>query len=128
MTTRSIYFIITAIFILITIPLVNADNFPRFPVNIETSCFEISDFPICVESFNFSDENPLSVLGLVKKIYQISRKTPNYKILNIAKYEIRHQYLSSKKARKVLGWKPKVTFNEGIKKTIKWYKDYFNKK
>lgn len=27
------------------------------------------------------------------------------------------------KARKILGWTPKTTFEEGIRKTIKWYKD-----
>jgi dTDP-glucose 4,6-dehydratase len=25
------------------------------------------------------------------------------------------------KARKLLGWKPTTTFEEGIRKTIKWY-------
>ena len=30
--------------------------------------------------------------------------------------------LDSTKIRKELGWKPEVTFEEGIKKTIEWYK------
>lgn len=80
------------------------------------------------EAFNFSDENPMSVLELVKKIYKMTNKKPNYKILGKAKYEIKHQYLSSKKARKILGWKPKTTLDEGLKKTIEWYRDYFNNK
>jgi len=80
------------------------------------------------EAFNFSDENPISVLELVKKIYKMANERPNYKILGKAKYEIKHQYLSSKKARKILGWKPKATLDEGLKKTIKWYRDYFNNK
>jgi len=28
---------------------------------------------------------------------------------------------NNKKARKILGWKPKTTFDEGIQKTIQWY-------
>ena len=80
------------------------------------------------EAFNFSDENPMSVLELVKKIYKMANKKPNYKILGKAKYEIKHQYLSSKKARKILGWKPKAALDGGLKKTIEWYRDYFNKK
>lgn len=30
--------------------------------------------------------------------------------------------LSYKRAKKVLGWEPRVDFNEGIKRTIEWYK------
>lgn len=80
------------------------------------------------EAFNFSYENPISVLELVKKICRLVGKETNYKILKEAKYEIKHQYLSFKKARKILGWKPKYTLDEGLKKTIGWYRDYFNNK
>jgi len=73
------------------------------------------------EAFNFSYENPLSVLELVKKIYDIAGKEPNYKVLNRAAYEIRHQYLSSKKARKVLKWRPRYSLDERLKSTIDWY-------
>lgn len=75
------------------------------------------------EAFNFSNENPLKVLDLVKKIYKLLGKKENYKILNQAKYEIRHQYLTSAKARRVLNWKPKITLDAGLRKTIDWYSD-----
>lgn len=74
------------------------------------------------EAFNFSDENPISVLELVKKVYHMAGKNPNYKILNQARYEIKHQYLSSLKARRILNWKPKYSLEEGLKRTISWYK------
>ncbi|MCG2712472.1 MAG: GDP-mannose 4,6-dehydratase [Candidatus Omnitrophica bacterium] len=80
------------------------------------------------EAFNFSDENPISVLDLVEKIYKIAGKKPDYQILNTAKYEIKHQYLASQKARRVLGWKPMCTLDEGIKRTISWYSNLHNKK
>jgi len=79
------------------------------------------------EAFNFSDENPISVLDLVKKIYRISGEKPNYRVLNKAKYEIKKQYLSSIKARKILGWKPKNNLDQALKKTSDWYKDYLAK-
>jgi len=77
------------------------------------------------EAFNFSDEKPLSVLELVKRIYRLSHKKENYKVLDKAKYEIKHQCLSSEKARKILAWKPKYSLEEGLKRTIKWYRKYF---
>ena len=73
------------------------------------------------KAFNFSNEKPLSVIELVEKIYQIVNKKPTYQILGKAKYEIKHQYLSSKRAREILGWKPKYSLEEGLKKTINWY-------
>jgi len=77
------------------------------------------------EAFNFSNENPIPVLVLVKKIYQLAGKNSNYKILNRVKYEIKHQYLSASKARKILGWKPQYILEQGLEKTIKWYRECF---
>jgi CDP-glucose 4,6-dehydratase len=75
------------------------------------------------EAFNFSYEQPLSVLELVKKIYVLSGKKPSYKILNRAKYEIKDQYLNSSKARRVLGFRPKFAIDQGLKTTIDWYRE-----
>jgi len=74
------------------------------------------------EAFNFSDENPLTVKALVEAIFKLFGKKPKYKILNTAKYEIKHQYLCSAKARKILGWKPRVTLREGLRRSAAWYK------
>ena len=54
------------------------------------------------EAFNFSDEKPLTVIDLLGRIRKMLDERPEYRILNTAKYEIRHQYLASKKARKIL--------------------------
>lgn len=75
------------------------------------------------EAFNFSSEKPVSVLELVKTIFEITRKKPNYKILGIAKYEIKDQYLSAEKAKRILGWHCRYSLRQGLKKTISWYKN-----
>ena len=80
------------------------------------------------EAFNFSDEKPMTVVRLVKKIYEQAGCCPNYKILNEAQDEIKHQYLSSRKARRLLRWKPKVSLEEGLKKTIAWYRGHLTDK
>lgn len=77
---------------------------------------------LCGEAFNLSNEKPVSVLELAKTAFALERKKPNYKILNRAKYEIKHQYLSARKARRLLGWKPGYTLKEGLKDTIEWYR------
>jgi len=78
------------------------------------------------EAFNFSNECPISVLELLKLIYKLSGKKMDYKISNQARYEIKKQYLSAIKARKILGWKPKYDLVAGLKETISWYKVFFD--
>ncbi len=84
---------------------------------------KLRKFNLSGEAFNFSNEKPISVLKLVEKIYSNAEEDPNYKILNKAKNEIPHQYLSSAKAKKLLNWKAKINLDKGLKKTIKWYKE-----
>ncbi|MFH1878167.1 MAG: GDP-mannose 4,6-dehydratase [Candidatus Omnitrophota bacterium] len=79
------------------------------------------------EAFNFSDENPITVLDFVNEIYKAMEKKPGYKVFNIAKYEIRHQYLASGKARRLLGWKPQYSLKSGIEAALNWYMSYFDK-
>ncbi|WP_425514943.1 GDP-mannose 4,6-dehydratase [Crassaminicella profunda] len=73
------------------------------------------------EAFNFSNELYLTVSELVEKILKMMDSDLKPIILNEAKYEIKHQYLSANKARNLLGWKPIYSMQEGLKKTIEWY-------
>jgi CDP-glucose 4,6-dehydratase len=81
------------------------------------------------QAFNFSIENPITVLELLKQIDKMGVQYGKlkYKILNAAKYEIKEQYLSAAKARRVLGWKPMYSLNEGLKKSMVFYIEHFNK-
>jgi CDP-glucose 4,6-dehydratase len=78
------------------------------------------------EAFNFSTETPISVLDIVNKIITISGRTHlKPKIIGTAKNEIEKQFLSSEKAKRLLGWRYKYSLDEGIKETIEWYKKFF---
>lgn len=81
------------------------------------------------EAFNFSNEVQLTVLDLVNKILKLMGKTYLQPIiLDQATNEIKHQYLSAKKAREVLNWHPKYSFDEGLLETIEWYQIYLMRK
>lgn len=87
---------------------------------------EAMDNPkIIGNSFNFSYEKPLEVLEFVELILKKLKSPIKPRILGLALNEVRDQYLSSQKAKKILGWKPSFTLDEGIALTIKWYKNYF---
>jgi len=77
------------------------------------------------EGFNFSNELQITVLDLVRKILVLMNKTDlEPVILNRATNEIKHQYLSAEKARKLLNWHPEYTLEKGLEETIKWYEDF----
>lgn len=76
------------------------------------------------EAFNFSNEAPLTVLELAGKIIELMQSELELDICNEATNEIRYQYLSAEKARRILGWEPLFTLEEGLKRTIAWYRDF----
>lgn len=78
------------------------------------------------EAFNFSHENQVTVLELVEKLLALMGSALQPDIRNEATNEITHQYLSAAKARRQLGWEPLFTLDEGLRRTIDWYREFFN--
>ncbi|MFX0196784.1 MAG: GDP-mannose 4,6-dehydratase [Candidatus Hodarchaeota archaeon] len=77
------------------------------------------------EGFNFGTETPVTVIDLVSLILKLmGREDLEPLILNEASNEIRRQYLDCTKAMKKLNWKAKYPLDEGLEKTITWYKEY----
>ncbi len=75
--------------------------------------------------YNFSSNDNLSVMDLIKKIEKQQSISIPYKILNNAKNEIPTQHLNASKIAK-LGWKNKHTLSSSIEETLAWYKSFFN--
>jgi CDP-glucose 4,6-dehydratase len=75
------------------------------------------------EAFNFSNEIQITVLDLVERILALMKSDLKPDVRNEANNEIRKQYLSAAKARKDLGWSPLFTLDEGLRRTIDWYRD-----
>ena len=78
------------------------------------------------EAFNFGTERPTSVhelANLIIKLMGMERKIHPSILSKNVDAEIREQYLSSKKAREKLRWSPKFRLEDGLKKTIEWYKE-----
>ena len=74
------------------------------------------------EAFNFSSGEQYTVIDIVKKILAIMNSTLEPAILNEAKNEIKEQFLSIEKAKRLLNWQPIYTTEEGLRYTIEWYK------
>ena len=74
------------------------------------------------QAFNFSNENPVTVLSLVERILRLMGSELRPVIQNKAANEIREQYLSAGKARQTLGWRPLFALDEGLRRTVDWYR------
>lgn len=74
------------------------------------------------EAFNFSNEAQVTVLELVDKILELVGTGVEAEILGGGHGEIQRQYLSAAKARKVLGWSPAYTLEQGLAETLPWYR------
>lgn len=83
-----------------------------------------ADATLVGEAFNFSPDMPLTVIDLVDRILKAMDSDLEPLILNQVSSEIREQYLSSQKARDILGWSPTYSFEEGLKRTVEWYRRY----
>lgn len=78
------------------------------------------------EAFNFSNELQVDVLALTKKVLDRMGATVKPDVRAEAKHEIQHQWLSAAKARKDLGWAPEFTLDEGLDRTIAWYREFLS--
>lgn len=74
------------------------------------------------QAFNFSNEQPQTVLELVRRILDLMDSTLEPIVQNRASHEIVQQYLSAARARSVLGWKPLFSQDEALGLTIDWYR------
>lgn len=80
------------------------------------------------EAFNFSNEEPVTVLEIVDLILDLmDARYLKPVVLSQAANEIPKQYLSSQKARRLLGWSYEYDLKTGLKRTIAWYRNYFEK-
>ena len=76
------------------------------------------------QAFNFSNENPVTVLQIVAEVSRVVGSNLVPDIRNEANNEIRKQFLSAFKARKMLNWRPLFTLSEGLEATVRWYREF----
>jgi CDP-glucose 4,6-dehydratase len=75
------------------------------------------------EAFNFSSGEKLPVRDVVREIIRLMNSSVEPEIQNISRHEIQNQYLSIEKARQVLDWQPRVSLEDGMRRTIAWYRE-----
>jgi len=79
------------------------------------------------EAFNFSNEDPKTVLEMVGLMQEATgRGDLSPVVQGHAPNEIPDQFLSSAKARLVLGWQPRYELRDGLARTYRWYQQHLS--
>ncbi|MFN3788112.1 MAG: GDP-mannose 4,6-dehydratase, partial [Sulfurihydrogenibium azorense] len=66
-------------------------------------------------------KNPISLNTVIQTIEKYLNKKAVIDYRPFHKADLKETWADITKAEKLLGWKPKVSFEEGIKKTVEWY-------
>jgi CDP-glucose 4,6-dehydratase len=78
------------------------------------------------EAFNFSNEQRITVSTIVARVLTAMHSALEPEMLNVATHEIREQSLDATKAKRDLGWAPMFTLDEGLRRTIEWYRGFLH--
>jgi CDP-glucose 4,6-dehydratase len=85
----------------------------------------VADDPdLAGEAFNIAAHDRHSVLAIVEAILRTMGSHLEPEILGIAINEIPEQRVDASKIRGTLGWAPRIGLEEGLARTIGWYRDF----
>lgn len=82
--------------------------------------------PVSGEAFNIGGGGPTKIYDLVRLISKLSgfKELPTVIERESSFKEIKKQYIDASKLQKITGWRERVTLEQGIEKTIEWYRKY----
>ncbi len=87
---------------------------------IEKTCKYILKNKNVYEIINLGNSSPISLKDMISMISKILEIEPKIKQLPMQPGDVEITYADISKAKELIGYEPKVTFEEGIKKFIKW--------
>lgn len=76
------------------------------------------------EEINLGNDNTIRIGDLAEKIFKIIGKTPKIvadpQRVRPGKSEVMKLWASNEKARRMIGWEPRVSLDDGLRATIEW--------
>lgn len=82
------------------------------------------DRPFNYEIINLGNNRTVRLNKLIRVIEKILGKKAKRKLMPIQKGDVLVTYARISKAKKLLGYKPKVGIKEGVSKFVEWYKEW----
>ncbi len=75
-------------------------------------------------AFNFSTETPMNVLEMTHRILRLMESPLEPRVMNEASNEIKNQFLSAEKAKRMLLWGPSYRVDDALRETVAWYRAF----
>ena len=75
------------------------------------------------EILNIGNSSPTSLKEMINTIARVLGVEPKIKQLPMQPGDVDRTYADISKAKKLIGYEPKTTFEEGIRKFVNWYKE-----
>ena len=89
---------------------------------IVRSCECVENNESVYEILNLGNSSPISLKEMIETIGKAVGVTPNIKQLPMQPGDVERTYADVSKAKQLIGYTPKVSFEQGIKKFVEWYK------
>jgi UDP-glucuronate 4-epimerase len=77
--------------------------------------------PVGFEIINLGNSHPHDLMEMISLIERFLGKKALIKHLPFQKTDMKATWADIEKARRLLGWEPKVSLEEGLEKTVEWY-------
>ena len=75
------------------------------------------------EILNLGNSSPVSLKEMINVIGQALNIEPKIKQLPMQPGDVDRTFADITKAKKLIGYEPKTSFEEGIRRFVEWYKD-----
>ena len=75
---------------------------------------------------NLGNDNPKSLNYLIDLIRVHTHKDPKVVYKDFHKADMKKTWAHIEKAKSLLGWKPEVSLEEGVKRTVEWFRENWN--
>lgn len=87
---------------------------------LRAGCFEEA----AGEDFNLASGREIKIIDLANMVNEITKNKGGVRFVERRKWDTKKRILASvDKAKNLIGYEPKTAFEEGLKVTVKWFKD-----
>lgn len=90
---------------------------------IEKSCDYVLNNQNVYEILNLGNSSPTTLKEMIETVGNVLGKEPKIKQLPMQPGDVDRTFADVSKAKSLIGYEPKTTFEEGIRKFVKWYKE-----
>jgi UDP-glucose 4-epimerase len=77
------------------------------------------------EDFNIGEDSPITIADLARKIWELCGRSEPFELAHTPplEHDIQRRIPDMAKTRRILAWRPKLTLDEGLRRTVDWLRE-----